>query len=345
MISRRELLLAAGASAVACRSEARPVGPPVVPAPRALGPEFIRGMNVAHLHRRGWGYGSDRARAQAARLQGLGVTHIALNPFAYMPSLSAPEIEFGGDDSLTDDDLRAEVAHLRERGLAVTLKPHIWSWSFMAGQGNGDIELDAVGWARWFDNYTRWAVHNARLAGTSGCTHLCVGLEFTSASRNNPGAWAKVAAACREHFSGTLLYAANWYEEYQLFADWHAFDLVGVNAYFPLQGDTVESLVDSWTPHLDALAAVAKGRPVVFPECGYRAVVGSTERPWEQGGGSPDPAAQARGYEALLRAASARPWFRGAWWWKWFTDLPGEGDPFVPADQPAEAVLRAWNTA
>lgn len=43
--------------------------------------------------------------------------------------------------------------------------------------------------------------------------------------------------------------------------------------------------------------------------------------------------------------AGWRAWFKGVYWWKWFTDLPGEGDPFVPADLPAEAVLKGWYTS
>jgi hypothetical protein len=53
---------------------------------------------------------------------------------------------------------------------------------------------------------------------------------------------------------------------------------------------------------------------------------------------------QARAYEALLRAAAARPWFGGVYWWKWFTDAGPDTDAFVP-DAPAQAVLRAWFAA
>ena len=310
--------------------------------PKDLGVAFVRGMNLAHLHTRGWGYGSERSKVQAARLYDLGVRNVALNPFAYTRSLSRPEIEWGGDSTMTDDDLRAEVANLRGRGMDVTMKPHLWAWSFVAGKGNGDIALDPAGWTEWFRKYTQFAVHYATLAAQTGCSHYCVGLEYTSATRNNPGAWAKVADQCRKVFGGTLLYAANWYEEYEIFSDWDAFDLVGVNAYFPLVGNSVEGLVGSWQPHLDRIEKIARGKPVVFPEAGYRAVTAGTERPWDPGNSPLDLDVQERGYEALFRACSARAWFGGIWWWKWFTDLPGEGDLYVPAEMPAEAVLSGW---
>lgn len=301
-------------------------------------------MNLAHLHRRGWGYGSDRARAQVRTLRAMGVRDLAVNPFAYTRSLTTPEIRWGDDPTLTDDDLRAQIAQARDEGMRVLMKPHLWSWQYLGGAGNMDLSLDADGWREWFRRYTAYAVHHAKLAAETGCDAMCVGLEYTSASRANRGAWAEVARACRQEFGGVLLYAANWYEEAEVFADWAAFDLIGINAYYPLSkgADTsVDALVAGWQPHLDAIEAIAKGRPVVFPEAGYRAVRGATERPWEDAGGEPDPELQARAYEALLRAATARPWFQGLWWWKWFTDMPGEGDPFAP-DAPAQAVLQAW---
>lgn len=243
---------------------------------------------------------------------------------------------------MTDEDVRAEIANLRAIGMEVTLKPHLWAWSFAAGKGNGDISLDAAGWVEWFRQYTEFALHYAKMAGETGCSHYCIGLEYTSATRHNPGAWAKVADACRTVYGGKLLYAANWYEEYEIFADWDAFDLVGVNAYFPLTGGTVDSLVASWTPHLDRIEKIAKGKPVVFPEAGYRAVKAGTEKPWDPGTAPLDLDVQARGYEALFRACTARTWFGGIWWWKWFTDLPGEMDLYVPAGMPAESVLSGW---
>ncbi len=313
--------------------------------PRPLPVDFHRGMNLAHLHRDGFGYGSARSAAQVARLRGLGVTHLALNPFAYAPSLSSPDIRWGGDATLTDEGLAAQIAQAHAAGMATMMKPHLWSTAFLFGSGNGDIELDAAGWRAWFEGYTAYVVHYAEMAERCGCAALCVGLEYTSASRHNPGAWAEVARACRAVFRGPLVYAANWYEEWEQFSDWSAFDFIGIDAYFPLAGRSLPELTDTWRGHFDAIEKVARGRPVIFPEAGYRAVQGGTDKPWAPDSDDPDADLQARAYEALLLAGSERAWFKGVYWWKWFTDLPGEGDPFVPADLPAEAVLKGWYTS
>lgn len=314
-----------------------------MPLPTPLVASFRRGMNLAHQHVRGAGYGSEAAGRALDALVAFGVKDVALNPFAYTPTLGSSDIRWGGDATLTDDDLRRQIEQAHQRGMRVLMKPHLWSGSFWTGAGNPDIALDTDGWARWFEGWTRYAVHHARLAKETGCEELCVGLEFTKATTENPGAWAAVAQACRAVYDGRLSYAANWYEEYSRFTDWAAFDVVGINAYFPLVGTQVQELVAAWDVHLDAIERATGGRPVVFPEAGYRAVAASTERPWETGGGTPDLELQARAYEALLRAASKRSWFEGVYWWKWFTADGPDEDVFVPAG-PAQAVLRAWFT-
>jgi hypothetical protein len=83
---------------------------------------------------------------------------------------------------------------------------------------------------------------------------------------------------------------------------------------------------------------------VLFTEAGLPAVQGAAARPWDAGlSGQADPALQARAYTALLAAAGPQPWFRGVYWWKWFTDDAGpERDAYCPMGQPAEDVLRRW---
>lgn len=299
-------------------------------------------MTFAHVHERGHGYGSARAHSQAKHLYDLGVRAVALNPFGFVRSLGSTEVHWGGDGSLTDDDLLAELDDLASMGIAVMMKPHLWCWDYEAGKGN--MDLAPADWDAWFASYTRYVTHYAALAAKGGAATLCVGLECALASQNNPGAWAKVAAACREVYGGSLTYAANWYQEFERFTDWAAFDLVGVNAYFPLAGTTEAELTASWGPVLDRIDAIRQGKPVIFPEVGYRAVAGTAAKPWDASGPA-DEDAQATAYSACLRALAARPWMRGTYWWKWFTDLPGEDDGFPPAGRKAEQVLGQWYAA
>ena len=56
---------------------------------------------------------------------------------------------------------------------------------------------------------------------------------------------------------------------------------------------------------------------------------------------------QAAAYEAIFRAFSGRPWFRGMFWWKWPSSGRGGGPhdaSYAPLRKPAEEVLRTWFT-
>lgn len=342
-LTRRGLLGGTAASALVAAC-ARPAAPeaPWQPQPLPLRPDLRWGFNFAHQHVRGRGYGSPPAAAALDEQVALGMRDLALNPFGYAPSLGSTDLRWGDDPTMTDDDLRRQAEAAQSRGLRLLMKPHLWSPSHWGGAGNMDIRLDAAGWARWFEAYAAFVSHYARLAQEIGCEGLCVGLEYTQASLENPGAWAQVAAACRTHFKGRLCYAANWFAEFEHFADWAAFDCAAVDAYFPLEGQTVAELVTSWQPHLDLLEKA--GKTVIFTEAGYRAVEDGHREPWSPASSRPDPALQARAYEALLRAAVARPWFGGVYWWKWFTAAGPDDDSFVP-QSPARAVLRAWSAA
>ena len=324
------------------------------PAPPRLGPgakPAHAGFNLAHLHRQGFGYGSDRSKAQLERLRDLGVTHVALTPFAGLKDLSSAEIHLSSDPTLTDDHLLREAENARALGLAVTMKPHIWSWQFWKlGRSRQDIDPDDI--QAWEAAYTRFAVHYATLAQQMDAALFCVGLEYLQVTKKHPGLWGRVADACRDVFDGPLTYAANWWEEAEAFADWSHFDLIGVNAYYPLskaEDPGLTELIEGWQPHIASLCELASrhDRPIVLCEAGLRAISGAAEKPWEHGGGgTPDPELQARAYLALLRAFSDQPWWRGVYWWKWFTDHDArEQDPYSPMGQPAEKVLRAWWTS
>ncbi len=353
-LTRRQALGGLAGALLGCRSGAAADPQQELgfdPRPVALPHGFQAGMSLAHLHRRGQGYGSQASRVQLARLRGLGLTHVVLTPFGYLSSLTGTRIVFGGelDPTLTDADLVAEMAQARQAGLRVVVKPHLWARAFSGGQvSRQDVRPEE--WGAWFRAYEAFIVHYAKLAGVAGADCLVVGLEYLKATQEAPGAWAGVARACRQVFGGRLTYAANWYAEVEVFQDWGAFDAIGVNAYYPLSDapdPSIAQLRAGWQPHLDRLQAlsVRSRKPVLFCETGLRAVRGAAARPWDQGlSGSADPGLQARGYEALLRSIAGRSWLEGVWWWKWFTDEPGEPDPYCPRGKPAEGVLAAWHS-
>lgn len=354
-LNRRAVLAGIGVwPLVGCRSAAGDEPAPPTPiAPTRPRPGFHAGMSLAHVHRgkRGeLGYGSPACLETLRSLKALGVTHISATPFGYQRALEDTAIVYGADSSLPDGSLLALAEQARGLGLAVCLKPHIWSNAFWRGDASRqDIDPGSeAGWRAWFQSYTAFAVHYAALAERMGAEVYCVGLEYLKATEQNPGAWAAVAEACRRVYGGALTYAANWWREVEIFADWSAYDFIGVNAYPPLTehpDPDLQALVAGWDAHLDLLERVHRGngeRPVLVTEAGICATSGAAARPWDQGHrGAHDPELQARTYEALLHAGGRRPWLAGVYFWKVMTD-PRASDIYQPTVEAREVLQRWW---
>jgi len=353
-ISRRSLLTGASAAALAgCRRPDPTPAPTLTLSPTRPPADFHAGMSLAHVHSGELGYGSEPCLVTLKRLVDLGVTHISVTPFGFQAELTDTAIRFGNalDRSLPDDSLLALGVQARSVGLKILLKPHLWSNAFWRGESSRqDINPGSeAGWQSWFEAYTAFAIHYARVAEAMDASMYCVGLEYLTATKRNPGAWADVAASCRSVYGGALTYAANWWGEIDGFTDWSAYDAIGVNAYPPLSeagNPSTEELIAGWEEHLDQLDAI-RGRhkkPVLLTEAGLPALKGAAARPWDQGlDGSEDPDLQARTYEALLHTASARSWVKGIYFWKVMTDGSGS-DPYIPAPETERILRRWWST-
>jgi len=328
---------------------------PAVPAQtNSLPADFQRGVNYAHIHRRGHGYGSGVSRRELAELKKLGVTWIAITPFGYQRGATAENLRYDGDRSLTDEDLAGEIAAAHKLGIRVTLKPHIWSDDFWDGkEWNGTVRQDSVaGHARWWKGYRTFALHFARVAQRSGADQYCIGTESVRMTTGYPEEWRTLIGEVRQLYRGPVTYAAHFEKEFDAIPFWDALDSIGITAYFPLDapvGASVEQLVAAWQPHrqrIEKLQAKFQ-KPVVFLEIGYRAVADAHQKPWVYDGGVRDKAAQARAYEAAFRAFAGASWWKGAYWWKAFTDRQraearDDGTDFEFRGRPAEQVLQRW---
>ncbi len=342
------------------------------PSPRRSSPgsllpaDFQRGVNYAHIHRRGHGYGSASSEAELAYLKQIGVNWIAITPFGYQDGAAADQIvgfeghegasEFFArhDPSMTDQDLANQVATAHALGIRVTLKPLLWSRDFWDGrEWHGSIrQATAEEHARWWSCYRAFALYYARLAERAQCDQYCIGTELVQMTTAHPDEWRALITQLRKEYRGPLTYAAHWEHELDEIPFWDMLDFIGVSAYYPLAAPehaSVDQLVAAWKPHRKRLQTVADRfhRPVLFLEVGYRAVSGCHLTPWTYTGGQPDPQAQARAYEALFRAFASSGWWKGTYFWKTFTDpefadARGDGKDFSFRGLPAEQVVGAW---
>ena len=290
------------------------------------------------------------------------VDWIVQTPFGWQDTIETPEVHlitggrvFWGE---RDEGLVTTTTLAREFGIRTLLKPHLWLRDRSDGKWRSDIRMRSEeDWLRWFESYSRFILHYARLAQEQGIEALAIGTELHGSSVEREQDWRRLIAAVREVYTGDLTYAANWWREYEEIRFWDALDFIGIQAYFPLTDNerpTLEQLTRGWQEHIGPIEAVQKrfDKPVIFTEIGYKGTPGTAIRPWEWPQQRPDDSVevdletQARCYEAFFRTFWHRPWFAGSYFWKWYPSLDSTRRPpatdFTPQGKPAADVMTRW---
>jgi hypothetical protein len=202
------------------------------------------------------------------------------------------------------------------------------------------------------------------LARYTGAELFSVGVELQRTVERPE--WRDLIAAVRRIYPGAVTYAANWGGGADRAAFWDRLDAVGVDAYYPLAGETSgvddRKLAEGAHRVVERLGGLARrtGKPVILTEVGFAARRGTWSAPHEEGGES-SAEDQARAYRALLGAlagpasgarsgaapgsARAEGWLRGVYVWKAFSgDVSARGDrpDFRFLGRPAEAVVASF---
>ena len=311
-------------------------------------PMFHKGMNYVTWSDNGFAsLASDQSIRSMAQI---GVRCVAIVPTWYQKHHNSTKIE-KNTRTPSDQSLRRAIRKAHEEGMFVMLKPHI---DLISDEGNSRSDIgfysDDDKWKEWFDNYTEFIVHYAKIAQSEGVEFFCVGTELSFAATMTRMWKEQVIPEVRKVFKGQIMYAANW-DEYANVKFWDALDYAGIDAYFPLANKGIpdyEELKQGWRKWIkDIEEWVAKvKKPVVFTECGYASVNTAAVKPWEENRRSkPNPELQADCYKALMEEFWDKQWFFGVYWWNWNT-YPGSGGinnrNFTPQNKPAAEYIKEW---
>jgi len=285
------------------------------------------------------------------------VEWISQTPFGWMKRPDSTEIQIASQGDVywgeTDEGLARTAQLARSFGIRTLLKPHLWVAGWHDTVWTGEIKMSSDdGWKAWFDSYRRFVLHYAALAEKHGMEALAVGTELQGATLGHEAEWRDIIRQVRAIYHGKLTYAANWDREFEAIPFWDALDFAGVQAYYPLSeksDPTLEELRAGWEQPLQSLERVAgrTRRSVVFTEVGYKSSDRASVQPWVwRTQDRVNPQQQARCYEAMFRSVWDKPWFKGAFVWKWFphydTSRSAQDNNFTPQGKPAEKVLSLW---
>jgi len=86
----------------------------------------------------------------------------------------------------------------------------------------------------------------------------------------------------------------------------------------------------------------------VFTEVGFKSHTGALKEPWQwEMSGAVDVDLQRDAFAAMFETLWTKPWFGGAFVWKWHPSLPAGGRryrDFTPQGKPALSVIKAYYT-
>lgn len=284
----------------------------------------------------------DRETADALRqLRALGASTVAVVVFLEQDHPAATRMS--RSDAVTDAQLVAAIRSARRHKLNVFIKPQFLVPDSWAGAIDPHTEAD---WETWFETYQDHLLHYAHLARQAGAQGFVIGTELARAAQRPE--WANAIAALREHFPGTLSYAAHGVEELEAFAHWSLLDLAGVTLYPSLGEQPTRAAME---PHIKATvqqlqsAAAQIDTPLWIAEVGIQSRAAAQRNPWEwqdvDEAAAPDPELQATVIDLWLDAL-AGDWHQGVLLWAWSND-PRAGGPadrdYLLQNKPAERVM------
>ena len=312
---------------------------------------YYQGFNFAHEGYQIYnGYGSKLAKASLEKLQSLGTNAVAIVPYGYQRNPRTPSFLGVQHGAGSENDESVIYAHLEAQklGMYTLMKPQLW----INGSWPGDVEMsDDSGWDQFFDYYYRWIRHYAMIAEIRQFDALCLGVEFSIATRGKPDAWRAIIKKIRGLYSGPITYAANWGEEFEQLSFWDELDFIGLNCYYPLSDKEAvdkRELKQAFAEVLQKAEAVSKryNKPLVLTEVGFRSVANSWKNPHaEASGRSADEECQRICYEVLFEGIQDKEWIKGLFLWKWPSYLEyRQGNPkgFSPTGKEAEEVVGKW---
>jgi len=301
---------------------------------RALGPERHAGVVFEHTWRVATGLGSNEAGLaldQAA--EEIGARFVSVRPLARLARSDAPELlDFPHPEGrlaagLPDGAIEAFFRNAKNRGLGILLVPHLQV------PGGGGVALESPqAWNAFFEQYRQFVLHHALLAERSGADALCVGSGIGREATRRFRPIDSLVQEIRRVYRGPIVFAAGSLDDLAVLRIQHRFDAVGIEVDLPCESGRdgasrrrLRAAVDRIVRRLESISQRFR-KPVLISALRVR--------------DCPDDEAGARSVRVALEALSAKSWFAGAYWWRYFSDRSWNRRTVLGVP-PASAATRA----
>lgn len=304
--------------------------------------EYICGMTYAPFARKG-SYQEKSAFDSLKKMkENTNSNFVILAPNGLQDTAQSEEICYTSEATVSDDELKGMIDYAKELGMRVALKPTVncknGTWRAHVNFFDEDVVCEPK-WCNWFESYTEFQLHYARLAKEMGVEMHIAGCEMVMAEHRE-AEWRKLIADIRSEFDGLVSYNTDKYQEHNV-KWWDAVDVISSSGYYPLE---------DWENQLDRIEAVVKKfqKPFFFAEAGCMSIVDSNKVPndWTVQGEA-DAKGQADWYEAMFQACLKREWVKGMAFWSWSSHLYTKNDALKRKDyeiyaKPAEKIVKKY---
>ncbi|MFA9458183.1 1,4-beta-xylanase [Halalkalibacter sp. AB-rgal2] len=304
---------------------------------------FIKGMTWGWVGIRGQWATEEAKHSMKEMKERLAVNWTAIAFQGLQETAHSTEINYKDGTVVTDDEVYWAINEAKDLGLSVCLKPVVncsdGTWRAHINFFDLDVPCEPK-WSEWFESYTNFILHYAKIAEETDCEMFCVGCEMVQTDRREQE-WRELIRKVREVYSGVVTYNCDKYQEGQV-KWWDAVDVISSSGYYP---------VDSWDEHIQRIKKVVKrwGKPFFFMEAGCPSRFGSPMVPndWNLNKGQVSEEAQDDYYKEMFSKLDNEEWFGGYMLWDWPAhlyerDQASSNDDYCMYGKKAEKTVRNY---
>lgn len=261
---------------------------------------------------------------------------------AHQDTAFSTRIDYNGAHIVGDTELIDMINYAKTLDLKVMLKPTVnpkdGTWRAHINFFDIDVPCEPK-WHEWFESYTNYQIHYAKIAEKTNCKMLIIGCEMVQTERR-VYEWRQLINDVRKHYTGLITYNTDKYQESNV-KWWDAVDVISSSGYYP---------INDWEKELDRIEKIIKpyNKPFFFAEAGCPSRTGSSLVPndWSLEG-AVNLIEQERFYKNMFQKTKTREWVRGFGLWDWKSILYKEenainDDDYSVFGKPAEKVINSY---
>ncbi len=306
---------------------------------------YIKGVTFGFMTKSGKFADENAQDSMQKMVETTGADTVILAITAHQKTAHSEEIDFKSSDTPSDDEVVKMLQYAKKLGLKTILKPMVncKDGTWRAHINFFDLEVPCEPqWSKWFESYTEFMLHYAKIAMENQCEMLIIGCELVQTQRRETE-WRVLIKKIREVYTGMLTYNTDKYQEGEV-AWWDAVDVISSSGYYP---------INDWDHQLARIRQVVEtfNKPFFFAEVGCMSSEGSSYVPndWTLAG-KMSLEEQRNYYKVMFNKCKEEEWIRGFGIWDWKSQLYGveEGatDPYYAIyGKPACEVVKAFYTS